>query len=160
LSALAERVVHIDWHNFTPWPALSGGALIGLACALLLLTCGRIAGVSGIVAGLLQPFAAASRWRLAFITGVFLAPTLWRELSPGGLPMARVFASTPGELLPYALGGLLVGVGSRLANGCTSGHGICGLARGSRRSLVAVAVFMSTAVVQVWAVRHVAEVLP
>lgn len=159
MSDPAERVVHIDWHNFTPWPALTGGALIGLACALLLLTCGRIAGVSGIVAGLLQPFAVASRWRLAFVTGVFLAPTLWCELLPGGLPAPRVFATTVVGLLPFAFGGLLVGIGSRLANGCTSGHGICGLARRSRRSLVAVAVFMSTAVVQVWAVRHLAVLL-
>lgn len=148
--------VHIDWVRFSPWTSLAGGVLIGLACALLLLANGRIAGVSGIVRELLRAGAGASGWRLAFVAGVFLAPALCRALPAEMLPAPPGMVDGVRQLVPFALGGVLVGIGSRMANGCTSGHGICGLARRSRRSLAAVAVFMATAILVVFLVRHVA----
>ena len=151
--------MQIDWPHFSPWTSLSGGALLGLSCALLFLVCGRIAGVSGIVGGLLRPCTSGTAWRLAFVVGIFLAPTLWHRLVPGGLPAPRLFVASVEQLLPFAVGGLLVGFGTRLANGCTSGHGICGLARRSRRSLVAVGVFMGAAALVVFAVRHIGGVV-
>lgn len=148
--------MHIDWLDFTPWQALAGGALIGLACAFLLLVSGRIAGVSGIVGGLLRPRSGSDewRWQLAFVIGLLVAPTVWRWLVPGGFPLQRLQVESLEQLLPFALGGILVGIGTRLANGCTSGHGVCGLARFSRRSLVAVMVFMGTAMAVVFITRH------
>lgn len=142
----------MDW--LFPWPSLLGGALIGLACVVLLLANGRIAGVSGIVGKLLRSGPNDGLWRLAFVLGILVAPTLWRLLVAGGLPAPGLHVESFGQLMPFALGGVLVGLGTQLANGCTSGHGICGLARLSRRSLVAVLVFMGTAMLVVFFTRH------
>jgi len=127
----------IDWIAFTPWSALAGGALIGLAAAMFVLLNGRIAGISGILAGLLVPRAGDVRWRVAFLLGLVIAPLLYETWRP--LPPIRVDA-TYGVL---AVAGLLVGVGTRYAAGCTSGHGVCGLSRLSPRSLAATLVFMA-----------------
>jgi len=133
--------MEIDWSNFTPVQALAGGALIGTGAALLLLVNGRIAGISGI----LSRVHDRSLWRAAFVAGLLL-PALALTLSgqaDGFSPVLKTEHSA--DWLRLALAGLLVGLGTRLANGCTSGHGICGLARLSPRSLVAVTVFMLTA---------------
>ena len=129
--------------------------LIGVACTLLLLGIGRIAGISGILAGLLGPFTRDAGWRLAFVAGLLIAPTLLKPFFAVELPDQRVLAESSGGLLHFVLGGILVGVGTRLANGCTSGHGICGLGRFSGRSLVAVILFMGTAMTVVYVLRHV-----
>jgi uncharacterized membrane protein YedE/YeeE len=135
--------------NFTPWSALAGGALIGLAAVLLMLFHGRVAGISGIVGGLFAPRAGDVAWRAAFLAGMLGAAAL---LGAAGLvPELR---DRPG-LAAIALAGLLVGFGTRLGSGCTSGHGVCGLARLSPRSLVATAVFMASAAAVVFVARHV-----
>jgi uncharacterized membrane protein YedE/YeeE len=137
-------------YNFTPLPAAAGGLLIGTAAALLLLLRGRIAGISGIVGGLLQPTPGDIVWRLLFVVGMMTAPLLsW--LYVGRLPV--VTAAVSDQAL--VLAGLLVGFGTRLGSGCTSGHGVCGLARRSLRSLVALLTFMATAAVTVFILRHV-----
>lgn len=144
------------------WQAgLAGGVLIGLASLLLMALNGRIAGISGIVGALLsaQP-ADERRWRLAFIAGLLLAGLLAAAGggaggSSGVLTAASVLPEGSGGLWLLAVSGLLVGFGTRLAGGCTSGHGVCGLGRRSLRSLVAVLVFMATAVVTVHVLRHV-----
>lgn len=136
----------VDWNSFTPWTSAAGGLLIGAAAAALLLLNGRIAGISGIVGGLLRSPDRA--WRLAFIAGLLLAPELWRLFA--ALPPATISDSP--VLLVAA--GLLVGFGSRLGSGCTSGHGVCGIARLSPRSLVATAVFMVVGFVVVYLLRH------
>ena len=146
--------MQIDWQHFTPWASLAGGVLIGLAASLLLLANGRIAGISGIVGGLLQRPDGDTRWRAAFVAGLLLAPVLWTLLLPGGLPAPRLELTTPTGWGLVVLGGVLVGFGARLAKGCTSGHGICGLARLSPRSLVAVGVFMSSGFATVFTLRH------
>ena len=138
----------IDWAHYTPWAALSGGLLIGLAAALFILFNGRIAGISGIVGGLLRPKAGDATWRVAFIAGLLAAPWLFQAIAP--LPEIHVAAGT-GTLI---LAGLLVGIGTRYGAGCTSGHGVCGLARLSPRSLVATASFMLAGFVTVFVVRH------
>lgn len=143
----------IDWLAFTPTSALIGGLLIGTAAALYLLGSGRIAGITGVLAAPAtalvrrQPLGA-HRLPLLFLLGLVLAPLAWRLVAP--LPPATLQA---GPLL-LVLGGLAVGVGTRLANGCTSGHGVCGLARLSLRSLVNVGVFMATGFATVYVVRH------
>jgi len=146
--------MQIDWFHFSPWSALSGGALIGLASSILLLASGRIAGVSGIVGELLRSRGVGSGWRLAFVVGLLVAPSAWAFLIPAGLPESRLLVGSVAQLVPFSVGGILVGIGTRLARGCTSGHGICGLARFSRRSLVAVLVFMGTAMAVVFITRH------
>jgi uncharacterized membrane protein YedE/YeeE len=138
----------IDWSGFTPLPALVGGLLIGLAVALLILCNGRIAGISGIVGGLLQRQAGDLLWRVGFVAGLIAAPLLYRIL--GELPESRIDATTP--LLVCA--GLLVGFGTRLGSGCTSGHGVCGLSRMSPRSFAATLIFMATGFAVVYVVRH------
>jgi uncharacterized membrane protein YedE/YeeE len=138
----------IDWAHFTPWPALAGGVLIGLAAAMLVLLLGRIAGISGIVAGLLKPFSGDVGWRLAFVMGLLLAPAAWMLSSP--LPAIEIEASN-GMLIAA---GLIVGLGTRYGSGCTSGHGVCGLSRLSPRSLVATVTFMLTGFVTVYLLRH------
>jgi len=139
----------IDWNNFTPFASLAGGLLIGLATAAFVLLNGRIAGISGILGGLLRPKSGDAGWRLAFILGLIAAPIAYR-LAAGGLPPIRIDASTP--LLIVA--GLLVGIGTRYGSGCTSGHGVCGLSRLSPRSLVATLVFMGAGFATVFIVRH------
>jgi uncharacterized membrane protein YedE/YeeE len=128
--------MQIDWAHFTPSSALAGGALIGLAAALLLLREGRILGAAGIFAGLAQPKPDDFNWRLAFVGGLVVAPGLAQLLLGVTAPQ---IATSPNVLI---VGGFLVGLGARLANGCTSGHGVCGLARLSPRSLAATLTFM------------------
>jgi len=139
----------IDWSVFTPWSAMTGGVLIGLAAALFLLVNGRVAGISGIVGGMLHPRSGDLAWRLAFIAGLLLAP--WACATVGVQPSATIDASYP----VLIAAGLLVGIGTRYAGGCTSGHGVCGLSRLSPRSLVATLSFMAAGFVVVYVVRHV-----
>ena len=136
--------------NFTPLPALLGGILIGLSTVLLLLANGRIAGISGIVNGLLSPTVAGSGWRLAFLLGLVAAPLLYAALAGAVPPIA--IASSPWLLIAA---GLLVGFGTRLGGGCTSGHGVAGIARLSPRSIVATCVFVAAAMATVFVTRHV-----
>ena len=138
----------IDWTNFTPWTALAGGLLIGLAAAAFVLLTGRIAGISGVLGGLLRPVRGDLAWRGAFLAGLVAAPVLYGLFA--ALPEVTVVAST--ETLIAA--GLLVGVGTRYGSGCTSGHGVCGISRGSPRSLAATAAFMFAGFVTVYVVRH------
>jgi len=147
--------MNIAWDQFTPWASLGGGLLIGAASALYILGSGRIAGISGVVGVALKSALGRvplgkdpARW--AFIAGLLAAPWLWSLFAP--LPQARVDVST-GLVL---LAGLLVGFGSRLGSGCTSGHGVCGLSRGSVRSLANVMVFMGAAMAVVFVLRHLA----
>ncbi len=138
----------IDWSNFTPWSSLTGGILIGLATAVFLLFNGRIAGISGIVGGLLRPVKGDVAWRVAFVLGLLSAPVVYSLLTP--LPQVRVEAGS--TLLVVA--GLLVGIGTRYGSGCTSGHGVCGWSRRSPRSSVATVAFMLAGFVTVFVVRH------
>lgn len=140
--------MNIDWTHFTPYSALAGGLLIGLAAAILILANGRIAGISGIVSGLIRPRLGDIGWRAAFVVGLLLAPLLYQAFAP--LPESRVDAGWP--LLLAA--GLLVGFGTRLGAGCTSGHGVCGLSRFSPRSLVATLAFMGFGFATVFVMRH------
>ena len=139
----------IDWQNFTPWSALAGGAIIGLAAALLVLFNGRIAGISGIIGGLIKPKVGDTQWRLAFMLGLIVAPILWQLFA--ALPNIQIDSSY--TLLIMA--GLITGIGTRYGSGCTSGHGICGISRVSPRSIVATLAFMSTGFVTVYIMRHV-----
>jgi uncharacterized protein len=133
--------------DFSPVPALVGGALIGLSASGLLLFAGRVAGISGIVAGLLRPEKGEVLWRAAFVLGLLLAGwALFRAPAPG--------AVLPRPLFVLGLAGFLVGLGTRLANGCTSGHGISGLARLSRRSIAATLTFMASGAITVLVVQH------
>jgi uncharacterized membrane protein YedE/YeeE len=136
--------------HFTPVSAAIGGAVIGISAVLLWIANGRIAGISGIVGGLWKPRSDDITWRVAFIAGLIAAP-LGYGWAMGSLP--RISVSVP-PLIVIA-GGLLVGFGTRLGGGCTSGHGVCGLARLSPRSVVATALFMATAVVTSFLLRHV-----
>ena len=138
----------IDWNAFTPANALMGGALVGAAVALFVLLNGRIAGISGVLGGLLRPAHGDVAWRAAFVTGLVVAPLIY--LLFGSPPKPRIDADY-GALV---LAGLLVGVGTRYAGGCTSGHGVCGLSRLSPRSLVATATFMAAGFATVFAIRH------
>ena len=139
----------IDWTHFTPWAALAGGVLLGLASALFVLLNGRILSISGIVGGLLRPRAGDMGWRLAFLLGMLVAPGLyWLVVGP---TQPRIDA-TWGMVV---MAGLLVGVGTRYGSGCTSGHGVCGLSRMSPRSLVATLAFMGAGFVTVFLIRHV-----
>jgi uncharacterized membrane protein YedE/YeeE len=138
----------IDWQHFTPWASLGGGVLIGLAASLFVLLNGRIAGISGVLGGLLQPRAGDIAWRVLFVAGILLAPTLYGLVTT--LPEAVIEADYP--LLVIA--GLLVGVGTRFGSGCTSGHGVCGISRLSPRSLVATMTFMAAGFATVYVTRH------
>ena len=136
--------------SFTPFSALAGGSLIGLSAALLLVINGRIAGVSGILGGIIGAIFQGGAWRVAFIAGLMLAPLVY---AASGAPLPRISIDhSTGTLI---IAGLLVGFGTRLGSGCTSGHGVCGLARGSRRSIVATGAFMAAAMLTVFVVRHV-----
>lgn len=142
----------IDWTSFTPWAALAGGLLIGAATAMFVLLNGRIAGISGIVAGLLVPARGDIAWRVAFVAGMVLAPAA--VVLFGALPRLRIDASWTA----LVVAGLLVGIGTRYGSGCTSGHGVCGLSRLSPRSLVATATFMGAGFATVFAARHLLAV--
>jgi uncharacterized membrane protein YedE/YeeE len=136
-------------HHLTPFSGLFGGALIGLAAAALMMLTGRLAGVSGIFGGLLSFGPADRGWRLAFVAGLIAAPLVaWLA----GAPLPRPAMAT--NLALVATAGLLVGFGSRMSNGCTSGHGVCGFARLSARSIAATVIFMGTAVITVAIMRH------
>ena len=138
----------IDWTHFTPWAALAGGVLLGLASALFVLLNGRILGISGIVGGLLRPRAGDMGWRLAFVLGMLVAPGLyWLVVGP---TQPRIDANWG----MVVIAGLLVGVGTRYGSGCTSGHGVCGLSRMSPRSLVATLAFMGAGFLTVFLIRH------
>ena len=136
----------IDWTHFTPLASAVGGLVIGAAAAMLILFCGRVAGISGILGGVLSRTNKDKGWRVAFLLGMILSPLLWRLVAP--LPAVTIAASWP----MLIVAGLLVGVGTRYGSGCTSGHGVCGLSRLSLRSLVATLVFMAAAFITVWLV--------
>lgn len=138
----------IDWTHFTPWTSLAGGVLIGLAAAMLVLLNGRIAGISGIVGGLVAARRGDTAWRVAFVLGLFAAPLLM--LLYATAPRIDAGAGT------LVVAGLLVGLGTSYGSGCTSGHGVCGLSRLSPRSLVATAAFMAAGVATVYLARHFA----
>lgn len=138
----------IDWANFTLWSSLAGGALIGLAATLFILLNGRIAGISGVIGGLLRPTKGDVFWRFSFIAGLVVAPVLFQAAFEQ--PDIEISAST----LTLIAAGLLVGVGTRYGSGCTSGHGVCGLSRRSPRSLVATVAFMASGFLTVFVVRH------
>ena len=135
--------------NFTPVSGLIGGLLIGLAAALLLLLNGRLSGMSGIVGGMLTPKSSEVGWRLVFVAGLLLGAFIYMLATGGAIPV-RVQASVP----VLVAAGLLVGFGTRLGSGCTSGHGLCGIARLSRRSIVASAVFFGVAMLTVFLTHH------
>ncbi|NBJ10717.1 YeeE/YedE family protein [Microvirga arsenatis] len=135
--------------NFTPVSALIGGLMIGASAALFLVLNGRVAGISGILGGLLHPARIEIGWRLAFLAGLFIAPLVYAAVG-GALPPVELDGSLPLVILA----GLIVGFGTRLGAGCTSGHGVCGIGRGSPRSLAATAVFMITAIATVFVTRH------
>lgn len=141
--------MNIDLAAFTPYSSFAGGLMIGLAAALLILLNGRIAGISGIVGGVLRPQAGETAWRVAFIAGLVLAPVGWALFAT--LPAIQIDAGYP--LLIIA--GLLVGFSTRYGSGCTSGHGVCGLSRLSPRSLVATLAFMASGFATVFLIRHV-----
>jgi uncharacterized protein len=134
--------------HFTPYSALLGGSLVGLAACLLLAAVGRLAGISGIVAGLFAPAQDDRSWRTAFVLGLVGGCLLARTAGTDAPP------TVPGSIPQLVLAGLLVGFGTRLGNGCTSGHGVCGLARLSPRSLAATATFMATGALTVFVMRH------
>ena len=138
----------IDWAHFTPLAALSGGVLIGIAAAMFLLWNGRIAGISGIIGGVLRPKTGDLAWRFAFIGGLIAAPLIYQLFAP--LPEIQITANT--WLVVAA--GLLVGVGTRYGAGCTSGHGVCGISRLSPRSIAATLIFMAAGFATVFVTRH------
>ena len=141
----------IDWTHFTPWASLSGGVLLGIASAMMVLLSGRILGISGILGGLLAPRTGDMGWRLAFLLGMGAAPMVFAALMPPELlPVVRIDASEP----VIALAGVLVGLGTRYGSGCTSGHGVCGLSRLSPRSLIATLGFMAAGFATVYLLRH------
>jgi uncharacterized membrane protein YedE/YeeE len=145
--------MHIAWNLFTPWSALIGGLLIGLASALYVLGNGRVAGIAGIVASPMRSLLGGlslrpEATRLLFIAGLLAAPWAWRLVAP--MPAASVDVGPLGLIAA----GLLVGIGSRMGNGCTSGHGVCGLSRFSPRSLANVLAFMGAGFATVFVLRH------
>lgn len=138
-------------NDFTPWSSLAGGILIGLSASLLLIGSGRVAGISGLVAGLIAPAAGEGRWRAMFLGGLVASGLVVHFLWP------QAIGQTPRGLTSVAVAGLFVGVGTRLGGGCTSGHGVCGMSRASPRSLVATIVFIATGVITTTLVRVVGE---
>ena len=144
--------MNIDWAHFTPFASLAGGIILGLASAIFILVNGRILGISGILGGLLPPKAGDTTWRVAFILGMLAAPTVFHAVVPAQyITPPRIDAT---EWMVIAAG-LLVGIGTRYASGCTSGHGVCGLSRLSPRSLVATLSFMGAGFVMVYVLRHI-----
>jgi len=141
--------VHIAWNTFTPYASLAGGVLIGTAAAMLVLLNGRIAGISGILGGLLKPRKSDVSWRVAFVAGLLAAPAAWALLAT--VPVPDIEAGWPA----LAAAGLLVGIGTRYGSGCTSGHGVCGMSRLSPRSLAATLAFMGAGFATVFVIRHV-----
>jgi len=144
--------MNLDLTHFTPWASLSGGLLLGIATASLILFHGRILGVSGILGGLIIPRAGDMAWRLAFLLGMAASPLVFFALAPAALATPPRIEAGPGTIV---LAGLLVGFGTQLGSGCTSGHGVCGLSRLSPRSLVATLSFMGAGFFIVYIVRHI-----
>lgn len=138
----------IDWVHFTPWTALAGGAVLGLAAGLFALLNGRIAGISGLLAALFNPNDEARAEKLLFVAGLLATPFIWQLFR--ALPEVRF----EGNAYTLALAGLIVGIGTRYGAGCTSGHGVCGLSRLSARSLVATLAFMAAGFATVFTIRH------
>lgn len=138
----------IDWSVFTPWSSLAGGVLIGIATAMFVLLNGRIAGISGVLGGLLKPAEGDVGWRLAFVLGLVGAPLVF--LLFDNAPSLQIDAG----YVALVVAGLLVGVGTRYGSGCTSGHGVSGLSRLSPRSLAATAAFMGAGFLTVYVARH------
>lgn len=134
--------------QFTPFLSLAGGVLIGIAAVLLMAVHGRIAGMTGILAGIIPPVSADWPWRAAFLIGAILAPAVYTGV--GG----SIAFSVPVSASALVVGGLIVGVGVTLGSGCTSGHGVCGMARLSPRSILATCVFMATTAITVFVMRH------
>lgn len=139
----------IDWSSFTPYASLAGGLLIGLAAGMFVLLNGRIAGISGILGGLLRPAKGEFGWRAAFLLGLIVSPVVYTFV--GSVPSPRIDAGWA----TLIVAGLLVGLGTRYGSGCTSGHGVCGMSRLSPRSLVATLAFMASGFATVFVVRHV-----
>jgi uncharacterized membrane protein YedE/YeeE len=135
--------------DFTPWSALTGGILIGASASVLLLLNGKIAGISGIIGGLLRLSPDETSWRVSFVAGFFVGGLLLRALFPAA------FGASPAPVPLLIFAGLLVGFGTQLGSGCTSGHGVCGLSRLSFRSLVATVTFMLTGALSAIVARHV-----
>lgn len=143
--------MNLDWAHFTPWASLAGGIILGVASAIFILVNGRILGISGILGGLLPPKVGDTTWRIAFLLGLFAAPSVFHAVVPAEYITApRIDAAQ----FTVVVAGLLVGIGTRYASGCTSGHGVCGLSRLSPRSLLATASFMFAGFVMVYIVRH------
>ena len=134
--------------NFTPWSALGGGALIGISASILLLFNGRVAGISGILGGLVRPRAEETSWRALFIVGLLVGGVVLYLVRPAS------FGAAPVSLPLAIVAGVLVGFGTRLGSGCTSGHGVCGLSRFSGRSLAATMTFMATGAMAAFVVQH------
>jgi len=145
----------IDWTNFTPWLSLTGGIILGLASAIFILVNGRILGISGILGGLMPPKLGDTFWRISFLLGLLVAPTLFHAVVPAQYITAPRIDATD---MMVVIAGLLVGIGTRYASGCTSGHGVCGLSRLSPRSLVATISFMSAGFVMVYVMRHLSVI--
>ena len=145
--------MNIDWIHFTPWTSLGGGILLGIASAMFVLLSGRILGISGILGGLMPPKGGDTFWRIAFMLGLFAAPTVFHAVVPANYISAPRIDATD---MMVVIAGLLVGVGTRYAGGCTSGHGVCGLSRLSPRSLVATLSFMGAGFAMVYVMRHLA----
>ena len=139
----------VDWNAFTPWSSLFGGMLIGLAAAMFVLLNGRVAGISGVLGGLLMPLKGDVLWRVAFVGGIVIAPLIYSLFLV--LPPVQIDA----DYAALITAGMLVGVGTRYGAGCTSGHGVCGLSRLSLRSLAATVTFMGAGFATVFFLRHV-----
>ena len=147
--------MNIDWAHFTPFASLTGGIILGIASAIFILVNGRILGISGILGGLMPPKVGDTFWRIAFLLGLFSAPTVFHAGVPTEYITAPRIDATD---LMVVIAGLLVGIGTRYASGCTSGHGVCGLSRLSPRSLVATISFMSAGFVMVYVMRHLSVI--
>jgi len=147
-------VITIAWSEFTPWSALGGGVLIGIGVSVLLLFNGRIAGISGIIGGLASAARSDRGWRLSFLAGLLIAPLIWALLR------FPIMVNVDVGWIGLVVAGLLVGYGTRLGSGCTSGHGVCGLARLSSRSLAATLAFMAAGFVTVYLARHLLGLIP
>lgn len=143
--------MNIDWTHFTPFASLTGGIILGVASAIFILINGRILGISGILGGLLPPKTGDTTWRIAFMLGLFAAPTVFHAVVPAQFITAPRIDATDWMVVAA---GLLVGIGTRYASGCTSGHGVCGLSRLSPRSLLATMSFMGAGFVMVYVMRH------
>lgn len=145
--------MNIDWAHFTPFASLAGGIILGVASAIFILVNGRILGISGILGGLLPPKRGDTFWRVSFLLGFAAAPMVFHAVVPTQYIIAPRIDAT--EMM-VVIAGLLVGIGTRYASGCTSGHGVCGLSRLSPRSLVATLSFMGAGFAMVYVMRHLA----